>query len=86
LYVCLGEYVGPYRADVFIRYSRARFKREVDEMSFRIYMTDSVHYMSTGKSLSKRWYDILHPSTPKEDVDPETIISDVVSRAGLVVK
>lgn len=53
-----------------------------EDMSFRIYLTDSVKYSSEHKSISERWYDLLRRS---HDFDPNEVVSDVIERAGLVV-
>lgn len=53
-------------------------------MSYRVYMTDSVHLYGENKHITNRWYDILRPA-PVEDIDADTIAVDIIQRAGLVV-
>lgn len=47
-----------------------------------VYVTDSLHLSPEGKLIARRWADLVAPG---EDVDAESIISDVVARAGLEV-
>ena len=78
----LGSYCGPRRADVAAMYCMREYRREQEETSYRVYVTDSLRLRAEGKYVSARWYDIVHPP---ERVDAGKVISEVVTGAGLEV-
>lgn len=82
MYVCLGEYVGVPRLDMFARYCLARYKREMEDLAFRVYVTDALQLLPQSKYPASRYYEVIHPS---EEIDAELVIADVVSKAGLVI-
>lgn len=74
--------MGTPRLDVFARYCLARFKREKQELAFRVYMTDAVRLIPQSQYPASRYWELINPP---EQIDPEQVISDVASRAGLVI-
>lgn len=62
----------------------ARYRKERDEMAFKVYVTDSLHLMGQHKFIGRRWYDQVRPKV-HEDVDAAAVVADVTKRAGLVV-
>lgn len=62
----------------------ARYRKERDEMMFKVYVTDSLHLMGQHKFLNRRWYDSIRPKV-YEDIDTAAVVADVTKRAGLVV-
>lgn len=62
----------------------ARYRKERDEMTFKVYVTDSLYLMGQHKFIGRRWYDRVRPKV-YEDVDAAAVVTDVATRAGLVV-
>lgn len=62
----------------------ARYRRERDEMAFKVYVTDSLYLMGQQKFIGRRWYDQVRPKV-YEDIDAAEVVADVTKRAGLVV-
>lgn len=62
----------------------ARYRKERDEMLFKVYVTDSLHLMGQHKFIGRRWYDQVRPKV-YEDIDAAAVMADVTTRAGLVV-
>lgn len=66
-----------------MRYANARFKKDIYEKSYRIYVTDALRMIAKQDQYpSDRWYEIEHPSP---DVDGDEIAKDIIKRASLVV-
>lgn len=64
----------------------ARYRRAVDELKYRYYMTDcawGVLKMLGAKDV-KRFADIIDPK-PEDNRSAEEIIADITARAGLKV-
>lgn len=72
------------RADTFVSYAAARFRKEQEHMAFMNYIADALYLRARGKAHSKRWIDQIRPKN--EDIDPKAVVDDLVERAGLVVK
>ena len=68
-----------------VGYMKAMHLYEQKEMAYRVYVTESLRLMPQQKCLSKPFADIINPSRESE-ADADEIISDVISRAGLVVR
>lgn len=71
-----------------MRYCEAVTLKEVEELSFKIYVTDSVQYLTKSlaqEAIEQRWVDIAYPPII-EDIDADEVALDIISRAGLVVK
>lgn len=49
-----------------------------------VYVTDSLRLFAQGKYLTQRWIDVINPTVI--DIDTDEVITDLFSRAGLVVK
>ena len=58
---------------------------EAKELVYREYVTESLRLIPRNRYLTKGLLDIIHPRTEPE-MDAGEIVSDVISRAGLVVK
>lgn len=63
----------------------ARYRKERDEIAFKVYVTDSLYLMGQQKFIGRRWYDQVRPKV-YEDIDAAAaVVADVTKRAGLVV-
>lgn len=62
----------------------ARYRKERDEMAFKVYVTDSLYLMGQHKFIGRRWYDQVRPKV-YDGIDAATVVADVTKRAGLVV-
>ena len=80
--MCLADSGRIADAGLFARYLVARYERSQKELSWRVYVTDALYSLTKGGSLSNRWIDIVNP--PPE-IDPEQVIEQTVSKAGLVI-
>lgn len=58
---------------------------EAKELVYREYVTESLRLIPRNGYLTKGLLDIIYPRTEPE-MDAGKIVSDVISRAGLVVK
>lgn len=63
----------------------AMHSHEVEEKAYRIYVTESLRMIPQQKYITKGLSDIISPRT-EPDRDAGEIVSDVISRAGLVVR
>lgn len=70
----------------------ASVKREWEEKHYRSYMADALWAISEnvariagGHYVSKRWDELINPTTPDERSGDE-IAADVIRRAGLTLK
>lgn len=62
------------------------------EYLYRIYLTDALKLIADntakfvgGKSLTKRYFDMINDEKPKPEKSPEQIIDEVTKNAGLEV-
>ena len=92
MFLCLGEYRGIRRADVFLRYVVSKCKEQQKEMAYRIYVTECLRIMtentakqSGGSYINKPFADVIGNSKPKDERTAEEIIADITKRAGLEV-
>ena len=82
----MGEYVGPRRARPFLCYVKARAKREDEERSWRLYMSEQAALTPQGKYMRQSWGEIVESSRrPVDGRSAEQIAADVIERAGLEV-
>lgn len=82
MWLALGEYRGPARADAFVAYTveRAKAKRERD--AYRSYIADSLHLRGKGMFIGQRLSELMHP---KPTCDPDEVLDSIVEGAGLEV-
>lgn len=59
-------------------------RAQTEELSFRVYVTDSLRAQGEGKYLAERWADLIRPA-PRDDRTPDEIAADVITRAGLTL-
>ena len=91
LWICAGEFRGnSIRA--FVRYATAKANAEARLAAYRIYVTDALMYISEntakssgGQYLTKRYAEIIG-EVKKDTRTGEEIATDIITRAGLVVK
>lgn len=69
---------------MFVQFTKARYRKERDDMAFKVYVTDSLYLMGQRKFLNRRWYDQVRPKV-YDDIDAAAVVADVTKRAGLVV-
>lgn len=80
--MALGEYRGPSSIRAFFRYAE-QVEEESDRTEvFRYYVTESLRLMGEQKYLTTSYHELIHP---REEIDADAIIDDVISRAGLEV-
>lgn len=79
----MGEYVGVKRLDVFMRYALFKLVERQREDTYRIYVTDHLRAIVGTNASPTRWIDRI---TPKEEIDADEIVADIIDRAGLVVE
>lgn len=82
LYLCMGEYVGVPRLDVFLGYVAARHHKQTIEHSYRIYVTNQLKGIAEGKAYKSTWIDMIQP---KKVFDADKVAQDIIDRAGLVI-
>ena len=63
----------------------ARIEEDYREMTYRIYVTDSLQYIPQGKYTTVRFYDMIYPK-PEDNRSAEEIAADVIAKAGLIVR
>lgn len=67
-----------------MRYVKARIEEYQRELTYRIYVTDSLRLMPQDKYLPKRYVELLPElNTPEDKRTAEEIALDVISAAGL---
>ena len=52
------------------------------ELTYRIYITNSLYYMAENKQIAQKYYDIINPR-PEDHRTGDEIALDVMKRAGL---
>ena len=92
MFLCLGEYRGIKKANVFLRYVISKYKEQQKEMAYRIYVTECLRIMtantakqSGGSYINKPFADVIGNSKPKDERTADEIIADISFRAGLEV-
>ena len=80
-----------YKAGTIIRLILAEYKRQQEELAFRIYMTESIRLLtentarfSGGSVIKERYYDIVNRKHEyEEEKSGDEIVRDIVTRAEL---
>ena len=81
MWEALGDYHGPPRLKVFVRYVAARALREVRDMSYRVYVTDSLRCTPQMMYIPTRWADLIdRMNKPVPQKSPDDIIDGVISK------
>lgn len=52
---------------------------------YRVYVSDALYWQGQNKTLNKRWVELIEQK-PVDTRTPEEIATDIIARAGLVVK
>lgn len=79
----MAEYRCAMTVKAFVRYCYERFKRETEEKSYRIYVTDALRGLCGGEKV-QRWIDIITPQ--KVDTrSQDEIINDIITGAGITI-
>lgn len=66
---------------MFARYVASRALREAKEMSYRVYVTDSLRCVPQMMYLPKRWADIVNRSNKDEpEKTSEEIVDGVIAK------
>lgn len=69
---------------MLLNYTVARFKKDYETKSYRVYVTNALRSVAKGDEYPmEKWVDLLNP--PPE-VDPWEVIGDIVDRAELVME
>lgn len=74
---CYGEYKGNPRH--FKCYLLSKYKEYAEEVAYRVYITDSIFYYMQNKSISIRYYDMLHQS-PKDERTGDEIALEIIEK------
>lgn len=70
---------------MLVRYVMAKVLREVKEMSYRAYVTDSLRLIPQMHYLTHKWSDIMDRARkPRQERTAEQIVEDVISKLGEV--
>ena len=65
-----------------MRYVDARLDEYQREEAYRIYVTNSLQHAPRGQSLTKSYYELIHPAK-KDTRSGDEIALEVIKRAGL---
>lgn len=76
MWLALGEYRGPMRADAFALYAVQAWERKAIEHSFRAYVTTAVKALGEGMHPAKTWTELLEGPA---DFDARAVIDHVDS-------
>lgn len=91
LWIAVGDYRGPRKLSIFLRYVMARLSQQERDMAYRIYLTDCLRFIGQsaaesakmaggeGKYITARFADFLHPK-PEETRTGEEIIADILRK------
>ena len=69
---------------MFVQYAIGKKKEYQENLLYKTYVTDSLRLMGENKYLDTRWIDLITDNRI-EDIDAESVVDDIVNRAGLVV-
>lgn len=58
----------------------------MEEKTYRIYVTDSLHLSGQNKYLTHRWLDMVKRKQAEDNRSGEEIAADIISRHGLRLK
>lgn len=56
----------------------------LEDMAYRVYVSDSLFLYARNKTKNERFYEWIRPK--KDDRDAQDIIADTIKNAGLIVK
>jgi hypothetical protein len=79
LWLDLGEYRGPGRFHVFVRFAISRAKERRDTLIYRAYVADSLRLVPQGQYLNARFVDSILPA---EDFDADEIADRFAKKLG----
>lgn len=91
LWIAVGDYRGPRKLSIFLRYVIARLSQKERDMAYRIYLTDCLRFIGQstaesaktaggeGKYITARFADFLHPKS-EETRTGEEIIADILRK------
>lgn len=79
IWVYLGEYRGAPRTRPFICYCEARYARDLQERTFRVYVTEAIRLNGQNKAITAKWHEIAWPGKVDERTGDE-IALDLLAR------
>lgn len=83
-WLCYGEYRGRRALTPFLRYFQARLRAEIECLTYRAYITDSLFLQAQNKAPGQRWVEMLEGlDRPVDRRSGEEIAVDFIRRAGL---
>lgn len=65
-----------------MRYVKAEYEKYIEDLTYRIYLTDSLFYQADGKRLTKRYAEFAYPQI-EDTRSGDEIAFDVITRLGL---
>lgn len=68
-----------------MRYISAKLNKEVADMVYREYITESIRLRNEGQYLNFKYLDTIYKE-PEREHDAQAMVNDFVSRAGIEVK
>ena len=80
-----------YKARTVINLIYAEYKRQQEEQTYRIYITEAIKLLTEntakvvrGQMISERYYEIInHKQKHEEKKSGDEVVLDIVDRAGL---
>lgn len=69
----------------FVRYCISRLRREAEERSFKVYVTESIRLQGEGKHISSKWLDIVQPKKSADIGNVDEFIKSFLDRAEIEV-
>lgn len=82
MWLALGDYRGPASAKCFIGYASAIATDREAALSYRSYVSDCLRAVIGA---DRRWVDVIQARGRTREIDAESVINDVIERAGLEV-
>lgn len=80
-WLCYGEYNGQRELKMFLKYVQARLREKIEEINYRVYMTDSVKaiFKALGGHMPIRYFDMISEAKEEkeEDRSPEEIVENI---------
>lgn len=75
-----------------MRYAVSRYKKEQEDATYRVYVTDTLRLLSEntakasgGARVTKRWWEVIHRPAPDSRTGAQ-IVRDIIAGAGLEVR
>lgn len=74
-WLCYGEYRGQRNLGNFLKYVRAKIREKSEELSFKVYVTDSLKgiFKSMGGEVNMRYYDVISETKTEERTADEIV-------------